>query len=118
MHALVPATALYLPGTHAVQLPISPVYPGTHKHSVLPRTATEFIGHATHVLLSLAPTAVEYVLAGQNVHAALPLVDLYVPAGHVVHCPLEAPVSGPVYPALHEHLFDGTQLFGIRCPAT
>ena len=96
MHALVPTTALYFPGTQAVQLPISPVYPATHKHSVLPGTATEFIGHATHVLLSLAATAVEYVFNAQKVHAALPLVDLYVPAGHVVHWPLEAPISGPV----------------------
>ena len=109
MHALVPATALYFPGTQAVQLPISPVYPATQKHSVLPGTATEFIGHATHVLLSLAPTAVEYVLIGQNVHAALPFVGLYVPDGHIAHWPLEAPVSGPVYPALHAQLADVEQ---------
>jgi hypothetical protein len=60
----------------------------------------------------------EFEFAGQLVHAALPFVGLYVPAGHILHCPFDAPVSGPVYPALHEHLFDGTQLFGIRCPAT
>jgi hypothetical protein len=70
---------------------------------VLPGTATEFIGHATHVLFEVAPTAVDNVFAGQNVHAALPFVGLYVPGGQVVHWPFEAPLSGPVYPALHEH---------------
>jgi hypothetical protein len=105
MHALLPTTRLYLPAGHATQLAISPVYPVSQKHRVLPGAATELLGHATHVLLSLAPTAVEYVLAGQNVHAALPFVDLNVPGGQVVHWPLEAPVSGPVYPVLHWHRF-------------
>ena len=60
----------------------------------------------------------EFAFAAQPVHAALPFVDLYVPDGHILHCPFDAPVSGPVYPVLHEHLVDGTQLFGIRSPAT
>ena len=117
MHALVPRTRLYLPAGHAAQFAISPVYPVSHKHCVLPGTATEFIGHARHVLLADADTTVEYVLTGQNVHAALPFVDLYVPAGHILHCPFDAPVSGPVYPVLHDHPIDGTQLRG-RSPAT
>jgi hypothetical protein len=45
----------------------------------------------------------EFELAGQLVHAALPFEALYVPAAHMAHCPFEAPVSGPVYPVLHEH---------------
>jgi hypothetical protein len=94
---------LNLPAAHAAQLAISPVYPASHKHRVLPDTATAFSGHATHVLFEVACTAVDSVFAGQNVHAALPFVDLYVPAGHVVQFPLEAPLSAPVYPALHEH---------------
>lgn len=34
---------------------------------------------------------------------ALPFVALYVPGRHALHWPFEAPVSGPVYPVLHEH---------------
>ena len=38
------------------------------------------------------------VPAGQTVHAALPFLSLYVPAGHGKH---GAP-AGPVYPGLHK----------------
>jgi len=102
LHAAVPETFLNLPASHATHgPPFGPVYPGLHKQSpmlVLPND--------------------EFAFAAQLVHAALPFVDLYVPDGHILHCPLDAPVSGPVYPALHAHLFNGTQLFGIRSPAT
>jgi hypothetical protein len=108
---------LNVPVAQAIQFAISPVYPASHKHRVLPDTATEFSGHATHVLFEVACTAVDSVFAGQNVHAALPFVDLYVPGGQVVHWPLEAPVSGPVYPVLHEHHIDATQIW-FRTPAT
>jgi hypothetical protein len=53
----------------------------------------------------------EFELAGQLVHAALPFVDLYVPGRHRLHCPFEAPASGPVYPVLHEHVIAETQFF-------
>ena len=54
--------------------------------------ALQFV-HAADVL---APVSPEYVPALQLAHAALPFVDLYVPDGHITHCPLEAPVFGPV----------------------
>ena len=53
--------------------------------------------------MTFALPADEFEFAWQLVHAALPFVDLYVPAGHALHWPLEAPVSGPVYPVLHAH---------------
>jgi hypothetical protein len=42
-------------------------------------------------------------LSGQAVQFAVPFVALYVPGRHALHWPLKAPVSGPVYPVLHEH---------------
>jgi hypothetical protein len=42
-------------------------------------------------------------LSGQRVQFALPFVALYVPGGQALHWPLEAPMSGPVYPVLHKH---------------
>jgi hypothetical protein len=47
-------------------------------------------------LLSLSLFADEFEFAGHNVHAALPDASLYVPATHMAHWPLEAPLSGPV----------------------
>jgi hypothetical protein len=46
----------------------------------------------------------EFELSGHPVQFAVPFVALYVPAGHIAHCPLDAPVSGPVYPVLHAQL--------------
>jgi hypothetical protein len=57
----------------------------------------EFVGHVKHTDDVLAPTVVEYVPTPQSVHAALPLVVLYLPATQVEH----TPPSGPVNPALH-----------------
>ena len=101
-HAALPDIFLTVPAAHATHGPTSgPEYPGLQEQAL------------TFVL----PND-EFAFAVQLVHAALPFVDLYVPDGHILHCPFDAPVSGPVYPVLHEHLVDGTQLFGIRSPAT
>jgi len=127
--------------------PSGPVYPTLHGQRLVPGTESEFGGqrghtdafrqflnlpasHATHgptsgpVYPGLQEQALTFVLpndefafAVQLVHAALPFVDLYVPDGHILHYPFDAPVSGPVYPVLHEHPNDGTQLRG-RSPAT
>jgi hypothetical protein len=59
--------------------------------------------HAAHVALLSAAKVVEYVPTEHLVQFAVPFVALYVPGGHIAHCPLDAPVSGPVYPVLHEH---------------
>jgi hypothetical protein len=61
--------------------------------------------HAAHVVLLSAAKVVEYVPTEHLVQFAVPFVALYVPAGHIAHCPLDAPVSGPVYPVLHAQLF-------------
>jgi hypothetical protein len=42
-------------------------------------------------------------LSGQAVQFAVPFEALYVPRRQALHCPLEAPVAGPVKPALHKH---------------
>jgi len=45
----------------------------------------------------------EFEFSGQAVQLAVPFEFLYVPGRQALHWPLEAPVSGPVYPVLHEH---------------
>ncbi len=87
LHAAVPGASLNLPAaqkTHGP--PFGPVLPALH----------------TQLLRFMLP-ADEFELTGQLVQFALPEEFLYVPDGHIVHCPLEAPLSGPVYPVLHEH---------------
>jgi hypothetical protein len=84
-HACEPEAFLNLPASHVGHGPPSgPVYPGLQEQDVT----------------SMLPTD-EFELTGQLVQFALPEEFLYVPDGQIVHCPLEAPVSGPVYPALH-----------------
>jgi hypothetical protein len=51
----------------------------------------------------------EFEFAGQLVHAALPIVGLYVPDGHIAHWPFVAPLSVPLYPALHEQRISDQQ---------
>jgi len=102
-HAAGPEALLAVPAAHATHGPTSgPEYPGLHEHAV------------TFVL-----PADEFAFAVQLLHAALPEEFLYVPDGHIVHWPFEAPVSGPVYPVLHEHPVDvyGAQL-RVCTPAT
>jgi hypothetical protein len=84
-HAAVPDTFLNFPASHAGHgPPFGPVYPGLHEQFV--------------TLLLLTD---EFEFAGHNVHAALPDASLYVPTAHMLHCPFKAPLSAPVYPALH-----------------
>ena len=96
-----PLTALYLPATQAVHgPPFAPVYPTLQAHaatSELELGAFALAGQATQVEDALAPTVTEYVVIPQPVHAALPLLVLYLPATHPEH----TPPSGPVNPALH-----------------
>jgi hypothetical protein len=51
----------------------------------------------------------EFEFNGQVSQIAVPDEFLYVPTGHILHCPFDAPVSGPVYPALHGHTIVGKQ---------
>jgi hypothetical protein len=53
--------------------------------------------HASHA--PVRAVAVLKVLTAHGVHAADPLVVLYVPAGHAVQPALES----PVYPGSHRH---------------
>ena len=53
--------------------------------------------------MTLPLPADEFELSGQAVQLAVPEEFLYVPAGHMEHCPRDAPVAGPVKPALHKH---------------
>jgi hypothetical protein len=70
VHATEPVVALYFPVAQAKHgPPLIPVYPKLQMHS-------KDVIHTLHV-------APEFV--GQDVHAAVPLVDLYFPAPQAVH---------------------------------
>ena len=68
---------------------------------ISPAIDTVPAGHERQDVFEVAVVMLWNVFATHNVHAALPLVDLYVPPRHVVHWPFEAPVLAPVYPILH-----------------
>jgi len=75
-HAVDPGNALYLPATHAVQVPpFEPEYPALQ----------------TQLVSKVDPTG-EFEFVGQLEHNAVPVDDLYVAA---VHCVQAAPF-GPV----------------------
>lgn len=63
-------------------------------NAVLPAGDVPPAPHA--VQAAVAPTVPEYVPTAQSVHAAFPLLVLYLPATHAEH----GPPSAPVYPAL------------------
>jgi hypothetical protein len=100
VHAALPVLILYLPATQALQGPPSgPVNPALQVQAarvVLGLGELELLGHATHVPSTVACELVEYFPAPQSVHAALPVLILYLPATQA----LQGPPSGPVNPAL------------------
>jgi hypothetical protein len=87
-HKTDPTAVLYFPATHPVHTaPSGPVYPALHLHFVIAPLATAdcvYSGQPTQVLL-VAVTTVEYVSVTQLVHAAEPLVGLYVPGTQEEH---------------------------------
>ena len=102
VHAADPVAFLNFPATQAVQVPpLSPVYPRLQRQAemaVCPvADVNAFAGQAVHVEANVAPTAAEYVLRLQFVHAADPVAILNFPATQAV----QVPPSSPVYPALH-----------------
>ena len=130
MHAAEPVAFLYVPIGHAAHGPVrsGPVYPGLHWYTPEFTFSVAFCGthgpppgpahHASHAQSVMLPLpADEFEFSGQVAHAAGPDAFLYVPGGQALHCPFEAPVSGPVYPVLHEQPIDGTQ-FRVCTPAT
>jgi len=122
-----PFEALCVPATHATHdPPFGPVYPVLHRQFVmspLRSGAAEFAGHTVHfalacgayspaahiahVVLLSAATLAEYVPIEQFVQYALPFEALCVPGRQALHLPFEVPLSGPVYPELHEHCMLG-----------
>ena len=101
-HGSVPKMLLYVPAEQGSHGPRSgPVYPSLHWHVLLPTPGfeDETAEHRVHVSLDVAPDAVEYVPTSHSTHAPLPLISLYVPAGHSS----QSPPSGPEKPALHLH---------------
>jgi hypothetical protein len=110
-----------VPATHGLHVPpLVPVYPTLHAQlvrAVLPAAELESPGQLKQVVKStaravveywltrqlmqvldrVAPIVPEYLPAPQSVHAALPVIDLKVPATQGRHGPLLA----PVYPTLH-----------------
>jgi hypothetical protein len=53
--------------------------------AALPAGEFDFDGQALHFELAEAPTAVEYVLVPQSVHATNPVNACYFPAAHAMH---------------------------------
>ena len=100
VHAALPLIVLYFPATQEVHRPPSgPVKPALQTQALTAELAVgelEFAGHARHVEASVAPTDMEYVPAKQSVHAAVPVMILYLPETHTAH----GPPSGPVKPML------------------
>jgi len=116
-----PLPDLYVPAKHCVHVsPFTPVYPALHSHVeivVLEGDDIEFGGHKKQsVFIALpggdpsdghiwhcSPEMAAFdgpnLPAGQEIHAALPVVSLYFPGTQKVHV---APLA-PVKPMLHKH---------------
>ena len=103
-HAPSPVPALYLPAVHSTHVPpLVPVNPSLQvqfQEPALPAGASEFAGHAVHVLSPAAPSAPEYLPLEHLVHSPTPALILYVPSTHAVH----VPPSDPMYPLSHLHV--------------
>ncbi len=97
VHTAAPVNVLYLPAAHDVHVvPSGPLDPASQVQLVtaeLPAGELEFEGQALHAAIADAPTSVEYVLAEQSVHCALPAALLYFPYPHAMQvspfCPLK-----------------------------
>ena len=101
VHAALPVATLYLPAAHGEHTPPSgPVEPVLQVQAVAAELGLgelELPGHAKQVDSIVAPVVAKYFPAAQSVHAALPVVILYLPVAHGEH----TPPSSPVDPALH-----------------
>jgi hypothetical protein len=104
VHVADPVDALYFPVAQFAHVPPSgPVHPALQMQLDKVELATgelEFVGQVLHVVLVVAPDAIEYVPAPQSEHVAVPDAILYFPATHRLH----GPPSGPVDPALQVQL--------------
>jgi len=79
--------------------------------------APEFAGHDVHMDTAFAPAVVEYVLAGQSLHVAVPVVLVYFPAAHGAHA--VAPVVAlnvPTAHGEHEYVMTPPPPPGHTCP--
>ena len=78
--------SMYAPAGQTEQAPpLGPENPALQLHAVkeeLPAAASEFVGHAEHVLSDVCPVPAEYLPAPQSVQASDPCADLYFPATH------------------------------------
>jgi len=109
LHTALPGTDLNLPAAQAAHASdvdeIVPVYPALHVHEVtkvLPRADNEFAVHDKQVAALIALTDPEYVLESHDVQLSVPLVFLYVPAGHPKQfTPLEPGLFAGQNPMLH-----------------
>jgi hypothetical protein len=138
VQAALPFVGLYVPGTQSTHGPpsgpvkrvlqrqfvISPLrasaaaFAGHIMQLALAAAAYCSAGHISHVILLSAATVGEYIPTEQLVQSALPFEALYVPGRQALHCPLEAPVAGPVKPALHEHCISLPQVGGTPYTST
>jgi hypothetical protein len=90
-HTALPVVVLYLPATHAVHVPpFGPEKPALQVHTNTVELASgelELVGHARHVVATVAASVVEYVPAAQSTQLLLRYVTLYFPAVQAVHGP-------------------------------
>ncbi len=88
-----PALVLYFPATHRTHAPGGPVLPAAQANRQAPKAVLP---------------AGETPPSPHEVQALVFVTLDHVPDGHVVHWPLEAPLSGPLYPALHRQFVPQT----------
>jgi hypothetical protein len=101
-HVAGPVAILYLPATHAVQVPpFGPENPALQMQPVkveVPNGEFELSGHVA-LVSDVAPTATRYLFIGLSVQAVDPKLLLYFPAPQVEQ-PLVGAPPRPVYPGL------------------
>ena len=90
LHAALSVVILYFPEAQAVHMsssgPVNPMLQVQEAPTVHPlHEAPELVGHATHVVATVAPAVSEYVSAPQLVHTPAPDTPEYVQAMQFVH---------------------------------
>jgi hypothetical protein len=68
-----PLLVLYFPARQAVHAAPTPVYPGSHRHSVAPESEVEYSAHSMH---ASEPCWSEYLPASQRLQASEPAFAL------------------------------------------
>ncbi len=119
VHVAGPVPILYLPATHAVQVPpFGPENPTLQMQPAkaeVPAGEFEFSGQVMLVSVA-APVPTRYLPAAESVHEADPVVVLYFP-GTQVEQPLVGAPPRPVYPGLQmQSLVNALVVVSVELP--